>query len=225
MRVTDVPFSILRLQYRVARFPLRVIEDRVMSRLDPETPVRLSYERLFGLLDASVAGALGDSDLAQAGVALSERSDALSRAAKLSAAAEEKQQQADANLAARRDAALSDVEEAREQKNQNIEQAQAEAAERKSAAVKTVQKRTATAKQRADEVAAQRVKSVEDAKRNEQAKIRDAEQKVVAAAESELKEAEAARSAAASKRSDADQLDNLAEGEKRKRQAERANDA
>lgn len=40
MRITDVPFAVLRLQYQVARLPLQLIEDQVMTRLDPDTTTK-----------------------------------------------------------------------------------------------------------------------------------------------------------------------------------------
>ena len=33
MKITDVPFAVLRFQYRVVRFPLQLIEDRVIARM------------------------------------------------------------------------------------------------------------------------------------------------------------------------------------------------
>ena len=58
MKITDVPFAVLRLQYQLARFPLQVIEDRVVARLDSEAPARLFYERSPGTLDLAVGTAL-----------------------------------------------------------------------------------------------------------------------------------------------------------------------
>ena len=82
MNITTVPFAVLGIQYKIARFPLQLIEDRVMARMDAESPARLYFERTLGMLDAAVGGALGDSKLAERGSALAERSDALSRAAR-----------------------------------------------------------------------------------------------------------------------------------------------
>ena len=40
MSITTVPFAVLGFQYRVARFPLQLIEDRVMARMNEEAPAR-----------------------------------------------------------------------------------------------------------------------------------------------------------------------------------------
>ena len=38
MKITDVPMALLRFQYGLARFPLQVIEERVLPLIDSETP-------------------------------------------------------------------------------------------------------------------------------------------------------------------------------------------
>src|ERR1700755_426980 len=112
MNITTVPFTVLRFQYQLARFPLQLIEDRVVGRLDTESPARLFYERSLGILDATVGHALGDATLHKRGSALAERSDALGRAARLDAAATQKEEHADAELQAKRDKAVQDREDA-----------------------------------------------------------------------------------------------------------------
>src|SRR3954454_11018362 len=87
MKITDVPFAVLRFQYQFVRFPLQLIEDRVITRMDSEAPGRLLFERSFGSLDAAVGSVLGDDKLAERGAALAERSDVLARAARLDGAA------------------------------------------------------------------------------------------------------------------------------------------
>ena len=87
MRITEVPFVVLRFQYQIARFPLQLIEQQMAARLTSEAPARLFYERALGALDATVGNLLGDPDLEQRGAALVERSDALRRAAHLDATA------------------------------------------------------------------------------------------------------------------------------------------
>ena len=80
MRIIDAPQAVLRFQYRIVRFPLQIIEERVVARMGSEAPARLFYERSLGLLDSAVGNALGDFRLAKRGGALAERSDALRRA-------------------------------------------------------------------------------------------------------------------------------------------------
>jgi len=91
MRISDVSFAVLRVQYQLARLPLRVIEEQLFAQMDDEAPARLRYERSLGMLDATVGGVLRDPKTKNRGVALIERSDALAHASRLDAAAEEKQ--------------------------------------------------------------------------------------------------------------------------------------
>ena len=79
MRIIDAPLAVLRVQYRIARFPLQLIEQRVVARMGSEAPARLFYERSLGLLDAAMGNALGDRRLQRSGSALARRSDVLAR--------------------------------------------------------------------------------------------------------------------------------------------------
>ena len=63
MKITTVPFAVLRFQYLIVRVPLQLIEDRVSTRMDAEAPARLFYERSLGMLDATVGRVLGDPKL------------------------------------------------------------------------------------------------------------------------------------------------------------------
>jgi hypothetical protein len=222
MKIAKVPFAVLGFQYQVVRLPLQLIENRLAARMDAEAPARLFYERSLGMLDATMGSVLGDSKLKRRGSALAERSDKLSRAARLDAAATQKEEHADAELKATRDKAVTNQRQAREAKAREVQDARTEAAHRKSAAAEASEKRTATARQQADEVAAQRKSSLETANRGAQVRIRAAEQKASAAAQSKLNDAQAKRSEADSKRMQADRVEKLAEVEKHKRQAARA---
>jgi len=77
-----------RLGYQVVRLPLQVIEQQVMGRLNEQSPVRLSYERSLGLLDATAGHLLAAPEVRERGAALIRRSDALRRAGRLTAAAD-----------------------------------------------------------------------------------------------------------------------------------------
>lgn len=222
MRIIDAPMAVLRLQYRIVRFPLQVIEERVVARMGAEAPARLFYERSLGLLDAAVGNVIGDSRLQTRGGALVERSDALGRAAKLDAAADRARRQSSADLKAKSDKAIEDQQEARAAKDRDVEEARSAAEERKEAAEEAAAQRTAAAKKQADDVAARRKSSAEAAKRNEQARIRANEQKAAAAAKSKFDEAQARRTKADAKRAQADRIEQLAGNEKQKRQAARA---
>jgi hypothetical protein len=219
MRIMDAPLAVLRFQYRIFRFPLQLIEDRVVVRMGTEVPARLFYERSLGLLDVAVGNALGDSRLEKRGGALAERSDALHRAAKLDAAANQVRQQSSADLKAKSDKAIEEQQNARAAKEREVEKARASAEERKRAAEEAAARRTATAKKRADDVAAQRHNSANTAKRTEQARIAANEQRAAAAAKSKLDDAQARRTEANTKRAQADRVEKLADAEKQKRQS------
>jgi hypothetical protein len=222
MRIIDAPMAILRMQYRFVRFPLQVIEERVVARMGSEAPARLFYERSFGLMDAAVGNVLGDYRLQTRGGALVERSVALGRAAKLDAAADRARQESSADLKAKSDKAIEDQQDAHAAKNREVAEALSAADERKHAAEAAAAQRTAAAKKHADEEAARRKKSAEAAKRGEQARIRANEQKAAAAAKSKFDDAQARRNAADVKRAHADRVEELAGIEKQKRQAARA---
>jgi hypothetical protein len=79
MKISEVPFAVLRFQYQLARFPLQLIEDRVVTRIPTEAPARLLFERSLGMMDTTVGNALDDPDLVERGTALVERSVQLGR--------------------------------------------------------------------------------------------------------------------------------------------------
>jgi hypothetical protein len=209
------------LQYRIVRFPLQIIEERVVARMGSEAPARLFYERSLGLLDAAVGNALGDLRLAKRGGALAERSDALRRAAQLDAAADQARQQSSADLKAKSDKAIEDQQDARAAKERDVVEARSSAEDRKGAAEESAAQRTAAAKKQADEMAAQRMNSAEAAKRGKQARIRVNEQRAAAAAKSKLGDAQARRTDADNKRAQAARVEELADAEKHKRRSER----
>ena len=167
MNVSQATFKVLRFQYHLARFPLQLIEDRVVARLGNEASARLLYERSLGMLDATIGKALGDSELADAGAALIERSNALAHAAELDAKATARKQQADAELKSTSDAAIEERKQARAAAEQTVTEARSTAQERKQEAAQDAQKRTAETVQRVDEVAAKRKEQVESAKRQD----------------------------------------------------------
>ncbi|BBX05140.1 IF2 family translation initiation factor [Mycolicibacterium moriokaense] len=218
MNIVEAPLAVLRLQYRIARFPLELIEQHVFSRMDSEAPARLFYERSFGLLDSTVGNALGDKELADRGTVLAQRSDALGRAARLDAAADRAQQQSRAGLKATSNKASKEQQDARATAQDKIDDARASADEQKREASVASAQRTAAAKKQADEVAAQRTKAAEAAKREEHAKIGANEQAAAKAAASKLEDAAEERAEADAKRAQADQIEDLADAEKRKRQ-------
>ena len=222
MKIAEVPFAVLRFQYQIARIPFQLIEDQMAARLYKETPARLFYERSLGTVDAAIGNLLGDSKLKQRGTALVERSDALTRAAKLDAQATAKREQADAKLDATHQEVVTDIQEARDATEQEAVDARITAAERKRAAEEAAEKRVAEAKKQADEFAARRKNAAQSAKRQEEAKIRAAEKNATEAAKAKLDDAQAKRDEAARKCAQADRVEELADTEKQKRKSERA---
>jgi hypothetical protein len=171
----------------------------VVARLRSEGPARLLYERSFGALDAAVGKLLGDPQLEKRGAALVERSNALSKAAKLDATATRNREQADAKLEATHDDVVTDINAARD----------------------ATRRRAVDARTNAE----QRKKAAETVRREQEAKIGVAEQRATKAAESKLDDAQAKRSEAASKRAQADRVEELANVEKQKRRSDRVNNS
>jgi hypothetical protein len=224
MNIMDVPFAVLRFQYQLARLPLQLIEERVVARMDSEAPARLLYERSLGLLDTTVGNALGAPEWERRGAALIERSDQLRRAARLDAAATENIKQANSNVKVTREKAAQEREDAHAEKEREVKQARQDAQNRKRAAVESAEERIAAGRKQADQAAAQRKGAVEAAKQVEESEIRAAERAVTAAADAQLKDAQKKRGAAVSKRAQADRIEELADAEKEKRQAERTDE-
>jgi hypothetical protein len=224
MKITEMPVAALRLQYRIARLPLRLFEQRVLTRVDSEAPARLLYERSVGAVDTAVGNMLGDSDVAKHGTALVERSEALGEAARLDELAEQKKKQADEELRRKRESVVAAPGEARKTAQRKVDQARSAAEQRKQQAAQTATKRAADVKQRIDETAANKVTGVETAKRAKQQTATAAEKSTAAAAKAELDEAAEKRSEAVDKRAHADRVDELADAEKEERRAARAKD-
>jgi len=222
MSVADLPLSVLRFQYQMARVPFQVMEEQFVARMDPQAPARLFYERWLGALDTAAGMVLGDPELKQRGAALAERSDALGCVAQLDATATRQREQADDELKTKRDQAKQGQNHARATKQRKVTAARNAAQDRKGTAAGAGAKRSAAAKPQADEVAAQRINAAEAAKRKEQAKSRAGEE-TTKAAESDLNDAQTTRSDAATQRAQPDQVENLADAEKQKQKAVRAN--
>jgi hypothetical protein len=222
MKISDVPFAIMRLHYRAARVPLQIVEDQVVARLDNESPARLVYERSLGALDVTVGNLLGDPKIAQRGAALAERSEALRLAAELDAEASAEVREAGEDFKARREEADQQRQNAQATKQKTVQESRQQAETRKREAAKNAADRAAAVKERVDTSAAQRTAAVENAKQTEQANVGAAEKTVTKAAQAKLEDAQDRRSQAASVRKDADRVAELADVEKEKRQQARA---
>ena len=88
MSFVDLSRAALRVQYRIVRYPLGLIEKQMATRLGPRALPRLLYERSLGLLDAAAGNVLDAPALAQRGVTKIEQSDNRMRAADLDAEAD-----------------------------------------------------------------------------------------------------------------------------------------
>lgn len=214
MKITEVPFAVLRFQYQLARVPLQLLEDRVVSRMDEESPARLLYERSMGRLDVTVGSVLGASDVQRRGAALIERSDALGRAATLETAADRAVEEAKADLKDASEAATLVREEAAAEKQQEFVAARADAARQKVAAIREADERVDQVKKQADDAAAKRKEAADAARRKEEQKIRAAEKGTEAVADAKAKDAAAKRADAAAKRGQADRVEQLVEAKK-----------
>ncbi len=221
MKITEIPFAALRLQYRIARMPLRLFEQRVLVRVDSEAPARLLYERSVGAVDSVVGNMLGDTEVEKQGAARVERSEALGEATRLDELATQTREQADEELRRKRESAASAPGKARATSQRRVRAVRSTAEERKRQGTQTAAKRAAEVKQRVDEAAAAKVIGVETAKRAKQQRINAAERTATAVAEAELDDAAEKRSAAAAKRAHANRVDDLAEAKKAERKAAR----
>lgn len=85
MNISDIPFAVLRIQYRLARTPLHLLGDIVMPRIGEDAPGRLMYERALGALDAAAGDALNDTALQESGISRIQRAAALGEAMRLGA--------------------------------------------------------------------------------------------------------------------------------------------
>jgi hypothetical protein len=222
MSFVDLSRAVLRAQYQIARFPLQLIERRLVARLDSDAPLRLFYQRSLGLLDAAAGNVLDVPALAQRGVTTIERTDTLMRAADLDAVADATVAKADAELKGAREVAAQAMADAHAEQTRTATQARDKAEERKRAAREVADQRTADAHKHADETAAHREGAAETAKREQHAVIRADEKLAEAKAHVKLDEAQDNRGVAARKRTEAERLAELADDKKTKRGSARS---
>ena len=222
MSITDIPFAVLRFQYRLARTPLQLIERGFMTRVDAEAPARVLYERAIGAVDAAAGSFLRDSELEERGITRIEKASALGEAARLDEVADQQKHRAADELRRKREKAATAPQEAGQEARQRVRDAQQKADKRTQDVAQSVASRTAQAKREVDEAAGQKVEAAQKAKRSAQNRSAAAEKMVTSAAEKELDDAAAKRSAATGARAHADRLEHLSEVEKDKRQAEKS---
>lgn len=219
MKITDLPFAVLRLQYRLARTPLQLLERGVLSRMHAEAPPRLFIERALGAVDAAAGSMLRDTDLEASGLSRIEKAAVLGEASRLDDLAAAQKQQAADELAERRERAANAPAEAREETRERITEARLTAEERKQQAARDAAVRAEEAKKLVDSAAEQKVAAVEKTRQSAEKRSKAVEETKVSAAEEELDDAADKRRAAGGARRRAERLDELSDVEKEKRQA------
>jgi hypothetical protein len=225
MNLAEAPMAVLRFQYQLARIPLELFEQQVMTRLGTEAPARLLYERGLGTLDATVGKLLNDPELQRRGTALVDRSDTLARAAQLDASASATRRQAERKFEAIRVEVATDLEETTAATEQETIKAREDAEERKRAADQKAATRAAAVKKKADEAASERAEAAKATNRQKSAKITAVEQTKTQAAEAKLDDAQAKYAEAARKRAHADRVEELADVEKQNRKSNGADES
>lgn len=221
MGIIDIPRAVLRMQYRIARTPLALIEQRYIANLDPVAPGRLLFERSFGALDVAIGRTLGDRELARRGDALAERSELIAESVRLEAEAEAQRELADDELAEKRDKAANEPTKAHAAAKERIDRTRSEATEQKQDAAREVANRTAASKAAVEQDAQREIGAVEKRKDAEKQAVSTVEAARRAEADEQLDEAAQQRAEAADKRLHAERLDDFAETEKRERQRAR----
>jgi flagellar biosynthesis GTPase FlhF len=219
MSFADLSRAALRVQYRIVRYPLGLIEKQMATRLGTRALPRLLYERSLALLDAAAGNVLDAPALAQRGVTKIEQSDNRMRAADLDAEADATVADASSMLKDARAAAAQTEEFAEAKKTRELKQARETADERQRAARKAAEQTADTTKKRADDTARQRKGAAEAAKKHVHVVIHAGEKAAEADAQAKLEHAHETRGAAARKRAEANQLEDLASDEKTKRRS------
>lgn len=219
MRITDLPFAVLRLQYRLARTPLHLFERGVLSRLDAEAPQRLFLERALGAVDAAAGSMLRDTELEAQGLSRIEKAAVLGEAARLDELADQRRQQAGDELKRRRERAANAPAEAREEARERISEARSTAEDAKQQVVRDAAVRAEQTKKQVDSAAHQKAAAVDETRRNAEKRSEAAEEAKVSSAREELGDAADKRRAASDAHQHAERLDELSAVEKDNRQA------
>lgn len=71
--LSSLPLALLRVNYRLARLPLQLVEDVAVARLDEQAPIRLAYEQILIECDRAAAYLLGDRTAARRATELTRR--------------------------------------------------------------------------------------------------------------------------------------------------------
>ncbi|MDT2009734.1 hypothetical protein FXW78_49020 [Rhodococcus opacus] len=73
MTLGSLSLALLRVNYRLARLPLQLVEDVAVSRLDEQEPMRLAYEQILIDCDRAAGYLLNDENAARRAADLKRR--------------------------------------------------------------------------------------------------------------------------------------------------------
>jgi hypothetical protein len=71
--LSSLSLALLRVNYRLARLPLQLVEDVAVARLDEQAPIRLAYEQILIECDRAAAYLLSDRKAANRATELTRR--------------------------------------------------------------------------------------------------------------------------------------------------------
>ncbi|BBX18731.1 IF2 family translation initiation factor [Mycolicibacterium duvalii] len=219
MRITDLPFAVLRLQYRLARTPLHLLERGLLSRMDAEAPQRLFLERALGAVDVAAGSMLRDADVEAQGLRRIEKAAVLGEAARLEDVADQRKQEASDELKPRRERAAHAPTEARQKAQERISEARSTAEQAKQQVARDAAAVAQQAKNQVDSAAQQKVAAVEKTRRHAEERSEAVEEAKVSAAREELDDASDKHRAAIDAHQHAERLGELSAVEQHKRQA------
>lgn len=218
MNVLTLPRKVATVEYSALRLPLTVLH-RGLTRLDDESPVRLSFERGLGSLDATVGRVLGSPELTRRGATLTRKAEVLEKAVALETKAAERKQQANAELQQSKQTAerkrVAATKQAQDEARSLHEQQQAERRAAEQQAQAEAKARTAAAEREAQA-------KIDAAERDADEKVSTIEQRTqarTAKPKAQLKDAASLASEAERERVTAERMAELADAEKASRRS------
>ncbi|MGI8535934.1 MAG: hypothetical protein ACR2K2_05435 [Mycobacteriales bacterium] len=219
MNVLTIPRTAVALEYKALRYPAQLLETRVVAALLPEeSSVRLAFERLLGTLDSTAGSLLADQGLKDRGRVLTRRADVVEKAASLEAKAQQRTEQADAQLRAETEQAQAKKAQAEQVRKRKAEQLEAGKRAAKAAVEQTAQARKKADKEAIGSAVGVTLAAERDRADEQKARIDGQAQARTAAPKAELKTAVQNTQAAQQHKADADRLAELADAEAAARQ-------
>jgi len=218
MNVATLPRIVLRAEYVALRSPLRLVEQRLLTRLSSSDPRRVGVERILGQADALAGRLLDDEDLARRGEALQAHAATVVRADELAAEATQRREDAASTLRKEQAKAAKQRRDAVQEHQDELAATKArEAREKKDLAAQTraraIAEKAAVERQATAKTAAAAAKrEAKTAAANGQASV------ATAAPRAALAEARESQQEAVAQRVLADGLAQLANEEKQQRQ-------